>query len=180
MILIKKGDLQFLIDLQTKLKYQEEHDNDYQAAPRFWVVAENKREYGIDPDYGDGEVVCCVDGGTWDTPEDFIDYLVDNEYISRDDIETNNEYDFKEIFDILDSSNFYTCGYRDNYDVIAPNTMFLTKDSAKKHIELNHYHYSQPHTYAMTAWRSPEVERLFKILEETDWSEFVKEGNGNE
>ena len=54
--------------------------------------------------------------------------------------------------------------------IIHPNTMFLTKAEAKRHIELNHYHYSpKAHTYAMTAWRAPKVEKLLKILENFDW-----------
>ena len=54
--------------------------------------------------------------------------------------------------------------------IIHPNTMFLTKTEAKRHIKLNHYHYSsKAHTYAMTAWRAPKVERLLKILETFDW-----------
>jgi hypothetical protein len=64
--------------------------------------------------------------------------------------------------------------YRDEDAYIIPtkrehfvreNTMFLTKAEAKQHIELNHYHYTaEAHTYAMTAWRAPKVERLMKIL----------------
>ena len=53
---------------------------------------------------------------------------------------------------------------------IQPSTMFLTKAEAKQHIELNHYHYSErAHTYAMSAWRAPKVERLLQILETFDW-----------
>lgn len=48
--------------------------------------------------------------------------------------------------------------------------MFLTKEEAKQHLKVNHYHYtSKAHTYAMTAWRAPKVERLLKILETFDW-----------
>ncbi|WP_232351005.1 hypothetical protein [Bacillus halotolerans] len=54
---------------------------------------------------------------------------------------------------------------------IYQNTMFLTKAEAKEHIKQNHYHYTKKvHTYAMTAWRAPKVERLLKILETFDWS----------
>ncbi|BEV37653.1 hypothetical protein BSB_07260 [Bacillus stercoris] len=48
---------------------------------------------------------------------------------------------------------------------IYQNIMFLTKVEAKQHIKQNHYHYMKKvHTYAMTAWRVPKVERLLKIL----------------
>ena len=52
--------------------------------------------------------------------------------------------------------------------------MFITKESCKNHIRLNGYHYHNPHTYAMTAWRSPEVEKLWKLLEETDWEKAIR------
>ena len=55
---------------------------------------------------------------------------------------------------------------------IVKNTMFLTKQDARDHIEANHYHYTKDvHTYVMTAWRSPTVEKLIKILETADFTE---------
>ena len=73
---------------------------------------------------------------------------------------------------------------RDNYDVRYyrnehyryPDTMFLTNRSCKEHIAANHYHYSEDaHSYAMTAWRSPEVSRLFDILDKIDWKAMKEE-----
>lgn len=55
--------------------------------------------------------------------------------------------------------------------VIHNSTMFLTKQEAQEHIRLNHYHYTnKAHTYAMTAWRAPKVERLLNILKNFDWN----------
>lgn len=55
-------------------------------------------------------------------------------------------------------------------DCIYPDTMFLTQKEAEEHLRANDYHYSSDaHTYAMTAWRAPDVERLWKILQEVDW-----------
>lgn len=64
-------------------------------------------------------------------------------------------------------------------EYIVPDTMFITKEEAKEHLEKNKHHYSsKAHTYAMTAWRSPSVKKLFEILMNADWeilnrSEFV-------
>lgn len=70
----------------------------------------------------------------------------------------------------------YTVGYYRNEHHVYPDTMFLTNRSCKEHIEANHYHYSSDaHSYAMTAWRSPEVSRLFEILDKIDWK-MLKEG----
>lgn len=60
--------------------------------------------------------------------------------------------------------------YEKETDFIVPDTLFLTKKEAKKHIELNRHHYTDNiHTYAMTALRSPVVEQLLNILETFDW-----------
>lgn len=53
---------------------------------------------------------------------------------------------------------------------IVPDTMFLTKDEAVKHLKSNQHHYtSKAHTYAMTAWRSPVVSELLRTLKSFDW-----------
>lgn len=59
-------------------------------------------------------------------------------------------------------------------ECIAENTMFLTLREAQEHIQRNGYHYIDPHTYGMTAWRSPQVERLYEILHEVDFSQMLE------
>lgn len=55
-------------------------------------------------------------------------------------------------------------------DKIYENTMFLTEKDAAEHLKANDYHYDETaHTYAMTAWRSPTMERLIKILQEVNF-----------
>lgn len=53
----------------------------------------------------------------------------------------------------------------------AEGTFFLTLRDAQEHIRLNHYHYKNPHTYAMTAFRSPSFEKLLGILQTVNWDE---------
>ncbi len=48
---------------------------------------------------------------------------------------------------------------------------------AKEHIKRNDYHYIDPHTYGMTAWRSPQVEQLYKILHEVDFKRLLEVSN---
>ena len=81
---------------------------------------------------------------------------------------------FFEEHDIISDSYYRTVCYNINDASICPDTMFITKESCKNHIRLNGYHYHNPHTYAMTAWRSPEVEKLWKLLEETDWEKAIR------
>ena len=48
---------------------------------------------------------------------------------------------------------------------VVRDRVFLTRDAAEQHLKDNHYHYSDwAHTYAMTAWRSPQYEELVDCL----------------
>lgn len=167
---LSPDDIKFLIELQKEMNTQ---DTDCQADPRYWVVAENKREYGFDSDYADGICFCSHDGDTWDSSDEFIKHLVENEEIEEDDVTNLSSLSPEDIIDSLDSSNYFICGYRNCYDIPSPNTMFLTKKSCKKHIESNNYHYSEPHSYAMTAWRNYEMYKLYEIIQKTDWHFYI-------
>lgn len=185
---MKKGDIEFLKELQHQMLTQ---DTVSQASPRFWVVRHKVRQYGIEDGYGvDGEEViynCETIAGNL---KELCEYLRDNEddleieyhediieeYVTivKDD-EEQCFYDTKELVEYmiegLDYDNsLYLVNYKDEY-VIAENTMFLTIEECKRHIECNGYHYNEPHTYVMTAWRSPQVQRLYEILENTNWDE---------
>ncbi|MCY9339024.1 hypothetical protein MOF28_11770 [Bacillus haynesii] len=96
--------------------------------------------------------------------------------------------ELREIYDLEDESEMLEwIDENDNDDTfpifeieesfIVPNTMFLTKKEAKEHIKQNQHHYTKKvHTYAMTAWRAPKVQRLLTILETFDWDSIEKEG----
>ncbi|PGD58136.1 hypothetical protein COM40_12270 [Bacillus wiedmannii] len=175
-------DIQFLKELQAILKHEGEHDYDSQAAPRFWVI----KDYRIVPgneDYDDGYEERLYNDGDHVIFSSFNDLKEFLEEYFEEKIESNEEFqkfinDESESFDDLweyvkDNLNgngfFYTCFVKEE-SFIAPDTMFLTKEEAKRHLELNNYHYtSKAHTYAMTAWRAPKVERLLNILETFDW-----------
>ena len=163
--------IKFLKELQEELKTQ---DHDCQAAPRFWTI-------------GDYQMVACPDGCE-DSYELFIpdtEYNGDcNEFLKQtkeDGFEGLPEAAAEDFNDImcevsaLDwikkyySEDAYLVPVREEH-FVHPNTMFLTKHEAKDHLKSNYYHYSpKAHTYAMTAWRAPKVERLLEILETFDW-----------
>ena len=50
---------------------------------------------------------------------------------------------------------------------------FLTEEACESHIKLNHYHYSEPHSYVHHAWRYPELEQLLKSLGEITGKGYV-------
>jgi hypothetical protein len=164
-----KDDIQFLKELQHELKTQE---NDYQAAPRFWTVGDYKWVECQSDNAERYSVYLPNDGESYEINY-FLEEILDGDDLSEEHLEELNEVSCEEsAFDWI----------QEHYDegaslhperkehCVRENTMFLTKAEAKRHIELNHYHYtSEAHTYAMTAWRAPKVERLMKILETFDW-----------
>ena len=176
-----------------------------QAAPRFWVIATNKhQELGTEYNF-DGinlyssdaaEVVCEGDMSS------IIEYIYEH---YQDDLENitfidrgnfyqvefgedeNREKDSifcsEELLDFLKEHGIITDDYElvyyRNVHRIYPDTMFLTNRSCKEHIKKNYYHYNEDaHSYAMTAWRSPEVKRLFDILDKINWKEIKEEAYG--
>ena len=184
---MRKEDREFLKELQHEMLTQ---DTVCQADPRFWVVMQTVRDYWVD-DNVDGICIYDKDGSEsvfegeleelpgW-LKENF-DKIVKCEYdgISVEIIcEDENEYLIDNIVEIEDFLEEYApgqysiCNYRDREEIVE-NTMFLTLRECKKHIKRNGYHYNKPHSYAMTAWRSPQVERLYKILQNTDWNRLL-------
>lgn len=162
-------EIQFLKDLQAELNSQ---DSDCQAAPRFWVVGDYKWVACSDDNAERYSIYLPSAGESYEI-NSYLEEIKDEEELSGEELEG-----FEEI-ECETSAFEWIQKYRDEDVSIHPerkehcikeNTMFLTKAEAKRHIELNHYHYTkEAHTYAMTAWRAPKVEKLFKILSEFDF-----------
>lgn len=168
--MISKEDLSFLKVLQSEMINQE---TDGQAAPRFWVLRQIEQE-PTSEEYADDYIYVETDGYTrFEFIDELTEYLRDYELASREQIEELEGYSIQNAFEYVlenlnEDNHFEEIPVRRIAKII-PNTLFLTKKAAKKHMEVNHYHYNDTvHTYAMTAWRSPEVESLFKIIENID------------
>ena len=166
---ISLDDLNFIIKLQNELNTQ---DTDHQADPRFWVVAQY--EWQSVPD-GCNESVQYYDSNaanTYESWKDLIKALKEDCDESSKKLKWNT---FKNYDDLPDEIREYITEIPvSKVHVIKENTMFLTKKEAQKHIKLNYYHYnSTVHTYAMTAWRSPQVERLIKLLQTADFTSLI-------
>ncbi|MGF9745726.1 hypothetical protein ABEX05_00370 [Bacillus velezensis] len=161
-------DIQFLKELQQELKNQ---DNDGQAAPRFWTVGdyewveareENAERYSVYLPYIAEAYVL----------DDYLEEIKEDSELSE---EALTELKKDEFDDPIEWIQKYIDEEADliperKVHIVRPDTMFLTKAEAKTHIKLNKHHYtSEAHTYAMTAWRAPKVERLLNILETFDW-----------
>ena len=64
------------------------------------------------------------------------------------------------------------------YETVAKDSnVFLSHEKAQKFLEGNSHHFSDDaHTYAMTAWRNPDMEQLIKILHEVDFDTLLVQG----
>lgn len=194
---ITKEDIEFLKGLQTELNTQDDLG---QSNPRFWVIKGSEKIYNVEDADGYelyNEDSCDVLASDIEEVFEYIkDNLIDeineidgiertitleNDIFSKQIviswIEDEDEC-IKELSDAEDVADWLEeFGY--NYKVITykiipkiyENTMFLTQKDAENHLKSNDYHYSDDaHTYAMTAWRSPRVEKLIKLLQSVDFS----------
>ncbi|MDG0053055.1 hypothetical protein MMB75_05130 [Paenibacillus sp. P2(2022)] len=168
-------DIKFLIELQKELNSQA---NDCQASPRFWTVGDYKWVECLEDNAERYYVYLPSAGESYEIDSYLLDIKEDEEF------EADEQTEFNEI-DCEISAIEWIQKYRDEEAYLIPtkkehfireNTMFLTKAEAKQHIEMNHYHYTdEAHTYAMTAWRAPKVERLVKILNEFDFQALLQD-----
>lgn len=193
---IKKEDIDFLKELQNELLTQ---DHVCQAAPRFWVVRGTVKNYGVSSEYSDGEELVYDSETVAGSLDEALNYIEKNyseileeknivikkgtkreysSFIKDKDTEDEFEDKFYDLDDVvsfleyyLDAYDYSVCYYT-NEEKNFENTMFLTNRECKAHIKANYYHYPEDaHSYAMTAWRAPEVARVWDMLEKIDWSE---------
>jgi hypothetical protein len=180
---MKQEDKEFLKQLQKEMLTQ---DTVCQANPRFWAVMQTIRDYWVD-DSIDGICIYDIRGcenvyegeinenlANWLKEEfDFIEKIESDDssielFHGMEDFYIDSIEEIKYFLNIHAPNKYSVCYYRDR-DGIAENTMFLTLIECKEHIQKNGYHYKNPRSYAMTAWRSPQVSKLYEILEKTDW-----------
>lgn len=187
---LDENDIKFLLELQKEMNTQ---DTTGTAEPRFWVIKGSKlvRDDECPTDFDVITASECKGAGTKETVEyvneqifadlnddEYYEMVIDDakqlKIVSREDGEVFEYTTLEEMNEF-----FYDNGWKDTYLVgyskkpfVYPNTMFLTEKEAREHLERNHYHYSDDaHTYCVSAWRSPEVERLWKVLQEVKWDE---------
>ncbi|KFN02057.1 hypothetical protein D0U04_13600 [Bacillus clarus] len=173
-----KKDIQFLKELQQELKTQETDGN---ASPRFWVIKDYRFVPGNEK-YDSGHEERFFNDGDYvkfskfselkEFLEEYFEGEIEEAELQELFSDENKNFDglWEYVEDNLNDDGYFDTVFVKEESFIVEDTMFLTKEEAKKHIELNKHHYtSKAHTYAMTAWRAPKVERLLNILETFDW-----------
>jgi hypothetical protein len=181
---MKKEDIEFLKDLQHEMLTQ---DTVCQASPRFWVVMQTVKDYWVDDNINGMFIYSSNDGeGVFEGDlAELTEWIMELDGVEDCSFETFSiDFNYKNtkfsIYDVNDLQNFldqyddgnYQAGYYRNRDEIVEDTMFLTVRECKEHINANKHNYNETvRSYAMTAWRSPQVARLYKILENTNWED---------
>lgn len=172
---LRQEDFDFLKELQHELQTQT---NDGNAQPVYWGVMET-REVAVPDGCGD-ETKISHDGGTWD-----LDQAIKavNECIGeypknlrekwRNDVDKSDIRDVYEFMrDDIEYGDIYGCyDFKEEDDLCRYTGAFLTKRACQKYIETCGYNHSRPHTYAMTAFRNYELDRLLKILKTMKFEE---------
>lgn len=158
-------DYKFLKDLQHELNTQE---NDGNADPVYWGVMETRLEPSPD---GCGEAFIYMGDGVVMTAEEAVRYVddeIDNDEQLREkwmEVDTDCEDDIADF--IRDEMGIQECRvvWQEEKSSISKNTgAFITKRACKEYIEKYRYNHSNPQTYALTAYRNHELERLLNIL----------------
>jgi len=177
---MKKEDLDFLRALQSRLREADKDPamNDGQANPRFWAI----KDAVLVPDE-EGESYIYDSQNTEMYPLDVFCQIVDEEVRDTEDsriigiwqnVDKRDDEAVSEFANAMLDKTTDPVGMREDYRLVE-NTFFLTKKAAEKHIAANSHHYRKPHTYAMTAWRSPEFERFMELFKKMDLSDLKVE-----
>lgn len=182
---ITEQEIIFLKRLQTEMNTQ---DTVGQADPRYWVIRDYERLYGDGADDADGVLV--YEGGDGSAIAEIghsmpvgeaSDRLLDGLREAGYEIDEEAAAYIKEAHDMGSlvervqgavGYDLRISGYR---EIPVDKGMFLTQEAAARHLKSNEYHYAaNAHTYAKTAWRSPE-EGLWKILQSVDMDQLGTE-----
>lgn len=147
-----KTDEQIIRAFLEKMSTQ---DNRCTAFPVFYVIRDTHWVI-TDEDYASG------------------DYRI--QYVNKEDhedIKTEEEWDKlpEEYEDVAADARLNGVCSKEEYErfceinVWKYHCLFLTEEDAKRHLELNHYHYSsRAHVYADHAWRAPELTEFLLAL----------------
>lgn len=181
---MNKEQVEFLKELQEEMRTQ---DHVGQASPRFWAVGDYKWQPVADG-HGEKTTIFCFDLNEdrsfthEEMVEELVSYLEDwseerpeaEGWIKELKLASEGDLHLElTVEEVLDGIGYdYSVQEEACNHFTRPDTFFLTLREAKEHIKRNAHHYSaKAHPYAMTAWRSPQVEKLYGILETVDWSQ---------
>ncbi len=171
---MEREDIEFLRELQNELRTQT---NDGNANPTYWGVMETVKEFAPKDC---GEPMIC-DGESVMTLEEAIQMVDNSDELTEDEKEEWDNICKEDMDDVVDFLNNFL---GDDYEVVyvrqkefisRETGAFLTKRACQQYIDRFGYNHTRPRTYAMTAYRNFELERLLKILTNMDIDDIKEE-----
>ena len=164
--MLSKEHADILAGIQNELLENEVDriERSCQASPVYYGIIDREKYvtaegWHDDVVYYDTESCCELD-------DDEIDQRID-EYMERHE-EHDRDHAAECSHEDYDEINKQYVGY---HEFIRTNRMFLTRVEAEFHLAANRHHCTEwAHTYATTAWRSPQVEWLLRVLHEADFT----------
>jgi len=157
-------------------------DHDCQASPRFWVIMDYKDEVTAEGHHDDVHIYDTATCHVFKTIGDYIESVeerIENDEFHEDNLEEildcidlirsgvwNVESEIEDLFELVGDKEDIVITFTKRESYIVPNRLFLTKKEAKNYLKLYGYnHTDKAHTYAMTAVRSPNYQRLIELIE---------------
>lgn len=140
------------VDIKSIGQRMSTQDNIGSQYP-IWVVAVEKKNYvGYEMSW-DGKERAIKD---WTDPEEYAKSLCDDCAELYDDRDGYDKLPEECPDDMCDYDSYWYYEIDPNYPDLKSGA-FLTQAACQDHIDENYYHYKEPHTYAWTAWRNPEM-----------------------
>lgn len=107
--------------------------------------------------------------------KDWGKVIIHVRYDEEDESGENDENtvleDSRDAADFLDQVNLdYQYRWYADRPKLVRGPIFLTRKAAQEYCDRYGYNHNNPRPYAMTAYRSPEIEMLWNIIEKTDWN----------
>ena len=193
---LSDDDRVFLRDLRKVMKSQ---NTCCQAAPRYWGIMETQIEYGVEEEYADdlvledGEDLIKDMEGVMSLLSRHADAICEEKGYAHMNMAYNpktdsidivfldedcNEVDSIGIISLEGAADYiedelgveYPKLWYKEVSKLVEGPIFLTRKAWEEYLDKYGYnHAKSAYPYAMTAYRSPEVENLWRIVEETDW-----------
>lgn len=168
-----KEDYDFLKELQHELNTQTTDGN---AQPVYWGVMETREEPTQE---GNGNPYIYIGDGGVLTLKEAVEHVNENIEDYREELQEKwkdvDQDDMDDVcFFIKEEMEYHECRivWQEEKSFISRETgAFITKRACQKYIENCSYNHDNPRTYAMTAYRNFELERLLRIIREMQFEE---------
>ena len=175
-------EMDFLRQLQKQMQYEEEHDNDCQASPRFWTIMDYRKvptheDYGLEfyeYIYNDGDVV------EFDDKFELIDFL--EEYfegkmpkVIQDDLNAcrNDDKTFDDVWNMVMDS------LQDSYTPLKSLSVYSIYSSEDLQLWNNSWRVLQKHSFSDYRYLELTISLIILIKKsylnyrKTNWDKFT-------